>query len=78
MKSLSSWLRSFALDTAFHAAAWMAVLVSIYFSFTYSKWWPIAVALAVVLLIDVLLIFRRVRRKTHSQVQEQRQVSNDQ
>ena len=63
MKPLLTSMRSWALEFSFHAVAWLAVLLAIYFSFMHGQWWPIAVVLVVVLAIDGILILRRWKRK---------------
>lgn len=63
MKFLLTWVGSWALEIAFHAAAWLAVLLAAYLSFMRAQWWPIAIVLAVVLAVDGLLILRRLKRK---------------
>jgi hypothetical protein len=78
MKTLQFSIRSFALRLVFHVAAWVAILVSIYFSLIYSQWWPIAVALVVVLAIDGFLVLRQWKRKTSFVVQSPTQLSDDQ
>jgi CHASE2 domain-containing sensor protein len=78
MKVLPSWMRSWALDIAIHAVAWAAILVAIYFSFIYGQWWPVAIVLIAVLLVDGLLLFRRARRKARFVTQTSGQTSTDQ
>ena len=63
MKSHISWIQSWVLGLAFHLGAWILVLLAIYFSMTHGEWWPIAVVLPVVLVVDVVLIYQRWRRK---------------
>jgi ABC-type nickel/cobalt efflux system permease component RcnA len=78
MKTLQFSMRSFVLGLVFHATAWVAILVSIYFSLMYSQWWPIAVALVVVLAIDGFLVWRQWKRKTSFTVRPSAQQSDDQ
>ena len=51
------------MGLAFHLAAWILILLAIYFSMTRGEWWPIAIVLPVVLAVDVVLIYQRWRRK---------------
>ena len=65
MKNLPSWVRSWALTLTFHAIAWLAILLGVYFSFVRSHWWPAAAGLIVLVAIEVFFVFKLWRRKPH-------------
>lgn len=62
IKFSSSTIQSWILGLAFHLVAWTVVLLAIYFSMTQGEWWPIALVLPLVLVVDVVLIYKKWRR----------------
>lgn len=71
-KTLQFQMRSFAVGLLFHVAAWLAVLLAMYFFLAHGLWWPAAVALVGILGIDGFLIFRQWKRKTRFTVRSPR------
>ena len=52
---------AFAALLALHAVLLAGVLCGVYFSLMLGHWWPVALALAVVVVFDIALLVRRLR-----------------
>jgi hypothetical protein len=76
MKFSTSLAQSWVLGLAFHLAAWILVLLAIYFSMTQGEWWPIAVVLPAVLAVDVVLIYQQWRRNATFHLRKRTQGSD--